>query len=910
MASPPPVWRTPVNAAWAEADHNNNDDDASAPPKRLSGPGTTRQTRRLQLRNAGFKAPAVPSRKVTPKSISSSTNWSAVSGIMSGSDAENVSPAGARVGSVKVEKRKSSGILQEIGTAGTLTKPRKQARPRVTSGRVFGHEAQTGNYDGTAYDNGPMSPPPPRSGTIKARSVKTRAKMNPKRRSVSGEARMYIDHLEAELSSVQTQLSAINSPTVTREQSSKMRTLNTETRQLQEEVAEWEAKYEQRVQEEVETHCEIESTLRSQLRKLEEGAEETKYRLQELESELEASMASMEAAEAANVHLERRLEIMGDLLATSPTKIDLPTAETAGARRRHQRPKSMLPRFPTASSLVASPERQPRTQPTSPFFTYANTESAAIPDSLDHAHLALDTSFCHSDAASDAGSVFSESGPATGSSITSTSDHLNGAPPHFNPWTLQAAQSAKVRPVRRMRRFGAGSACPKPLILPSTSHWQEHVPASAPPLERSETTPAFSFPGADDVFAEDEDSPSSQAARRRASTTADESTLAKLAASPLLRLPRESPDVADVADESLLLGIRYPASAESQMTTRIFSSLGSAMGRNLMDELCAVRTFESSGSVEASSPTMLQETHSQVDESEERTVLYGKEVEEGVDVHSVLSAEAAGGPSEPSLLGSRSRSSYSGSNGGGINATESLSAWDRLRVLFGDLWRSPLALAQHLVQTAQARLRIPAPLRNVQWWLVGVLLGPMARRRMLATPHECCVAASAAAAVAGGDLERQPLLEAYVAPSAAVGVGVEVEAEAEEGLVYGTMYTTPPTSPSNGRGGTITSGKGKKRVASGTTVDSRRCCLHHHHNDRRAKHSPWLWLKFSLTLAFAVGVAFKDGPASLLESTATAVCSGCRGGRKRSGVPSAAAAAGGEASPSASLGEASKRDVL
>lgn len=826
MDSPPPPWRTPnVNAAWEEADINAN---ASAPPARpLSGPGTTRQTRRLQLRNAGFQAAAVPTRKATPKSISASTDWSAVSGIMSGSDAENMSPAGARASSVKVGKRKSSGILQEIGNSGTLTKPKKLARPRINSGRVFAQDLQTSNHDRPAYEDGLMSPPPPRNGTLKAKSLKTRAKMNQKRRSVSGEARMYIDHLEAELAAAQAQLAAIHSPSVTRQQSSKMRTLNTETKQLQEELAEWEAKYEQRVQEIVEQHQEIESTLRVQLRKLEQDAEETKYRLQELESELESRSASMEATEAANLNLERRLEIMGGLLATSPTKIDL-HADTPGLQRRQQRPKSMLPRFPTARSLAASPERQPQTQPTSPYFTFAHDASPGVPDSLDRSQLDLDTSFSHSDIASDAGSVFSEGGPATGGSMTSISELPNGAP-HLNPWTLQTAQNAKVRPARRMRRFGAGSACPKPLILPSTSHWQEHAPASAPPLERSETTPSFSFPRAGEVF-EDEDSPSSQAARRRASTTADESTLAKLAASPMLRVPQP----ADLAEDSML-SVRYPASAESQMTPRDFSSLGSTTGRNLMDELCAVRTFESIGSFEEPSPGVEKPSAPSV-ESEERTVLYGKEVEQGANVHSVLSADESSSDL-PQATRSRSRSRGIG---------QPLSAWDRIRILFGDLWRSPLALARHLVQTAQHRMRIPEPLRNVQWWLVGILLGPMAKRRMLAVPDDCCAA---------GDLERQPLLEAYSPP-----------AEAQDGLVYGTMYTTPPGSP--GRTGTI-SGKGKKRAVVSSLANKRRC-RHHHHD--RSKHSPWLWLKFSITLAFAVGVAFKDGPASLLRST---VC-GCR----------------------------------
>ena len=49
-------------------------------------------------------------------------------------------------------------------------------------------------------------------------------------------------------------------------------------------------------------------------------------------------------------------------------------------------------------------------------------------------------------------------------------------------------------------------------------------------------------------------------------------------------------------------------------------------------------------------------------------------------------------------------------------------------------------------------------------------------------------------------------------------------------------------------------------------MQPRHYCVHH----SRRKHSPWVWLKFSLTLAFAVGIAFKDGPASLLKTKACA----------------------------------------
>ena len=160
------------------------------------------------------------------------------------------------------------------------------------------------------------------------------------------------------------------------------------------------------------------------------------------------------------------------------------------------------------------------------------------------------------------------------------------------------------------------------------------------------------------------------------------------------------------------------------------------------------------------------------------------------------------------------------------------SALQRLRILFGDLWRSPVALARYLIQTAQARMRIPAPLVNVQWWLVGVLLGPMAKRRLLTHSNS------------SGELEEQRLL-------------FDNSRGEEEPLAYGTLYETPPASP-------------KCRTSGRKRAGSKAYCPQHQPR-RFRKHSPWLWLKFSVTLAFAIGTAFKDGPGSLLKA-ATCTC--------------------------------------
>ncbi|KAK0831601.1 hypothetical protein LTR73_002984 [Friedmanniomyces endolithicus] len=819
--APPPASEEP---------HWDEEDTDQLPPKPLSGPGTSRQTRRLQLRNAGFRAAAVPTRKVTPKSVSSgTTNWSSMSGLVSGSDAENFSPLGVRASSaVVVEKRRTSGALQESGSGfSTLTRPKK-TRPRVSSVRAFGQMA--GGYD-MVFAEDPVSPPASRNA-IRAKSVRSRAKVNKTRRSMSGEAKDYIDHLEAELASAQSQLQAINSPSVTRQQSSKLRTLNTETRQLQDELAEWEARYEQRVQEIVDEHVEIEASLRSELRKMEQDAEEAKYRIEELGIEVAEGRQNVEAVEAANVNLERRLEIMSEILATSPSKIDLHAVP--GTSRKHQRPKSMLPRFPTASSLLASPERQPRTQPASPVLTFADNAHPPLD--------ALETSFSQSELASDAESIFSEAPSACGS--TTSLEHSDAMPSH-NPWTLHAVQSAKARPARRMRRFGPGSHGPKSLILPSTSYY-EYMPASAPPLERSETTPAFAFPFAG-ALEEEADSPSSLFVRRRASTTADETTLANLAASPFGSLADSGEEV-----EESELETEYPMSAESQSTSRNFSSLGSVAGRNLMDELCAVRTPGTSDEPSKLSDELSGHDIDTEAADEDTLLLHGKEEN---------TASLGARNTDDSLITRSTRPDpTSNPHTAHDHLTHPPSIYTRLRHIFTDLYRSPLAITQHLIQRAQLRMQIHAPLRTVQWWLVGALLGPMARRHFLAT-------STPSSFRAGSDLERQPLLRAYTAPveaSDGAGNGGGGVGEEGDGLVYGTMYHTPPGSPS----GRLAKGEKGKQVR-------REGCAYHYGG---ARHSPWAWIQFSITLAVAVGVAFKDGPASLLRRT---VCGGCRRKERR-----------------------------
>lgn len=874
--------------------------DDPDPVRPLSGHGASRQTRRMQLRNAGFRGPTVPGRKVSPTSLSSS-NWSNVSGgHLQSSDAENQSPSGTRAGlNDSVGKRAGSGVLTEIGNS-TLTRSKKYAhiRPRVTSAKFYSNVQgrRSGEYD-AAFPIEQSSPQPPnhqppssKSGP-KPRSAKVKGKLGAKRRSISGETKSYIDHLEAELASAQTQLSAVTSPTITRQQTNMMRSLNAETRQLQEALEEWENRYDERVQEVVDQYSAVEASLRSQLRGFEEQREEDQYRIHELEQQVENMNQSMESAEAANVHLERRLEILSDLLATS-AKIDL-HAETPGMSRRMSRPKSMHPRFPTTGNLMISPERlsEVGTQPPSPALSFASSSYSHLDLRQTRSNQEfISGHISRSENVSDSESIFSDA-PYMNESLTTAEPSL---PVQHTQYDMRPPSiPPRGRPTRRMRRFGAGSNGPRPLILPSASHY-DHVPASAPAFDYHEASTGFPF--RDRSMSRTNGSPLE--GRRRASTMMDRATWTRLTGIEMLTVPRD-----ESGDQSILTSNSH-ASGKSQgfSTTKDYSSLGSCAGaavsRNLMEELSQIRSFDGTeGSQEEDCESMSSENQD-LDDTELQES-FSEVLEPIPESHSLEVSE--GTTSTATIMGLKPCTSTSSSS-------RSDSLIDRLRRLFSNLWHSPVQLARHLIQNAQSRMRLPAPLRNIQWWLVSVLLGPMAKRRLLSTHRNDCSSR-------GGEYQddRQRLLispEHNRSTSQTPSIsGSECEEE-DEHLAYGTFrpttpntasYTSPNNKPSSPR--PSMAGPGKKRVKNpdgslivrnsssfSPMVRQKQQREQQRQRQRRSsfsRHSPWLWLKFSITLAFAIGCAFKSGPGSLLagadgddegnvDGEDCGVCAGCK----------------------------------
>jgi len=96
-------------------------------PNTITGPGPTRQAKRLQLRKIGFRAKVLPNRNITPTSKTSGS-WST-------SDASSVAGFSTRTisgldgVSDTPEPNEQAGVLSEINNSSRRRK--KQSRPRI-----------------------------------------------------------------------------------------------------------------------------------------------------------------------------------------------------------------------------------------------------------------------------------------------------------------------------------------------------------------------------------------------------------------------------------------------------------------------------------------------------------------------------------------------------------------------------------------------------------------------------------------------------------------------------------------------------------------------------------------------------------------------------------------------------------
>ncbi|GAB7357500.1 hypothetical protein MBLNU459_g0034t1 [Dothideomycetes sp. NU459] len=800
-------------------------------PAPLAGPGSSRRNQRLQLRKRGFRGGAVASRNITPKSAGSGA-WSPVNtdGAADGEPAEtddqhHQQQEQQQRHSQYSTTRQSSNILQEVSNS-SLRRKGKKTPKREALVAIFQDENAEAELDepksSTPWqlESSPACLPPEAPNLTRPRKRHQRSTSD-KRESLSDETIKYIEHLESELAAAQTQLSSMTSPTVAHARSLKMRALNAESRSLQEQVTAWEIQFHERVKDEIEERTKIETGLKARVRLLEADAESCATRVKEMQLQLEQTKRALDTAESANVELERRNETFAHLLVTSPIKEDFPANSPFGARKTHVRQKSMLSRFPTTGPSLA-PANIPVLVPSAsaPNQFHPKEDLGLLGPALDSLPALVQTPHSHPD-----NNSIQEESPGTDAS--SNRDSIVSTSSMTFSDIMAAGEmcqsTGRARPSRRMRRFHGGSVVPKPLILSSTSQIAP-IPATAPPYEPHESPQSFPFPELAPRRRSFQVSPLS--GRRRALTSADGLTLADFQSlSPQMGI---TPPKATASGEGLAR-LPSPNSAATESTPRDFSSLGSAIGRNLFEELRRVKdastTTDETASHPRSTPLTIERllrpsTSSSSESSLSRTRrrLYHQR---SISEQTALPLSPAV-PSLHSLIHARSHKRSKSSP---------------ILTIFSDLWRSPYLLARRCFSRAHSASLLSAHVNKLQWWLVNFLLGPMVTRRIMDCPS------STGSPSENGEQQHH-----------------------HHHLLLSPIEEQILTSRRRSRRQQQRSRKSSSALNAAAASPSedgseQQCetCPHH----QLLRHSPWMWIKFSLTLAFAIGAAIKDGPAVL-----------------------------------------------
>ncbi|KAI4121149.1 MAG: hypothetical protein LQ338_006541, partial [Usnochroma carphineum] len=482
----------------------------------------SQQARLLQLRNAGFRGQTIPIRRISPILGSS--------GVLSPEPSHRV--VSNENTPHNLEKRQLFGedlplspvsILQELHNS---AQRRRRSRPSI--GAIFQDGTATPAADGdsgqswyteTSNKNSKTTPTVSRNSSIpmnKLRDVSFNGKTPPisssplpkqsrsgngnrvHRRTTSAEAAKYIEHLESQLVAVNTKVDSLMSPTSHKARAAKLRALTSEARSLRLQVSDWEQKFDERVKDKRDELAEVEMSLAARLQALEDEVEAKDNRVKGLEWELEnlrTRVKDAEGLEAVNTDLERRIDVLTNLLVQSPTKLDLCSANTSPSKpepyKRMTRPRSMMPRVPPSPgsmrlSLSIGSDAQFRRSRQSVASTSSASPSPDTTSGPSFKRGQLQTSEGKkeskdsSDQSSGNSSLF-QSPPSSSSRPTSLySNGSFGAYSWGLPLPPEAEPNGKANhKQRRMRRFPSGAASLKPLILPSTAGTPS-LPASAP----------------------------------------------------------------------------------------------------------------------------------------------------------------------------------------------------------------------------------------------------------------------------------------------------------------------------------------------------------------------------------------------------------------------------------------------
>lgn len=827
------------------------------------------QTRILQLRKARFNGTTVPARNTTPLAgaFSSPTNVGDYSSpppaFSSPLDHREQRPWSVDAGMDEV------GALQEISNLSMRRRSHHSVRQQATPPRPLSSGTGTDRakrsperhalieYPTTAADTFvlPASADCALQERVAPQSSKTRTarrKSHKSRRSRHSlhdeEATEYIEHLELQLAALQTQLQSLTSPSTSKTQSAKLRAMNNESRLLRQEVSAWETNFTERLRDQTDQHEVIVGSLRAQVRSLEREAEVMHGKLAILEVESEEKDDRLEAADAANQNLERRLEIMSELLATSPAKLELSSQAPVEARRRSPtKTKSLgLPLGSSAIPRLSPPRRPVRKSHPAPSLAeeiqYGRSNSPGSPIARRHRqpHERGRSGTCSSTDAS--AERLNESETDASEGILVQERPLSPTHQRLSLLRTQTEADARPKPLRQMRRFHCGATGPRTLILPATSS-SNNISASAP--VSAHPTPVLEIPSSTrtlDLPTEGHAFPT--ASRRRSATWADDDGFASWArrnasisgVTPVATRKTAPVTPALPSPNAPLLDAHNAQTATSQ------ASVGFAIGKSLFEEFKSIQDDESSSSdFDGAGSPQTAEKHQgspYAVPSPSAALVFR---------HSSISrsSQKIEPPSQtpapwPEVQASRRTKLPSSQMPFPLRLVSTLAT-----ALARSLDRCAPSV-QNAFTNAWDIFTLSRPVLEFRWWLIKLLIGDLRKRKRL-WPSVL--------------KDQQPSGKMKRATRAdAEGLGIDnvstrIPATHTPGDEDGTFQRTEPGGAPN-EGGTALSDV----LAHLDEVKAQEEASARH---KRPAPPPVYWLRFGLTLVFAVGIAIKDGPSSL-----------------------------------------------
>ena len=815
----------------------------------------------------------------------------------------------------------STSILQEINNSAH----RRRQRTRPALENIFQDEPiDSENLLDSKTDNSPCSPTQdilnssfamakskegdkaggPTNRPI-ATQVKARKKSRMSQSSTSYETNQYIEHLESELASLNAKLDSLTSPLTTASQAAKIRSLNRQISSFRQELADWDTKFEDRVSDEIFQRTRSESDLKTQIKTLEAARETQDVTICDLQHELEVARTKLVETESLELTLGRRVDVLTELLAQSPTRMTFASASAPLLPEASNPVSPTRPRLPmSASSPFIGKQSGELTGDLLSHYHGPSTLSSNVLECSEHAEqddFITDFQTCGNHNQSGSISTRSNSDNATSHQSTSSSSRPTSMISNSSfgtSWGLPLVpEEAKSNGrLRKMRRFGPGSTCLKPLILPTTSSLPQSLPASAP-VRPSFQTPETSNSSLDPTFAFLSDIPGSPPSstptrshllsphRRRASWNQSQ-TLHALEGRPYW--------VSDVGvtlgDQTRLEEGARRISADGSPS----SFLEAGQGRNLQAELDLVESDGTSGKSITSPPGSQDDRVSFEIRPLRITPPRGDLNTTLMDSQPIL-ARLHGDNRDYGTLSSETRLTPSTRSDGHrqrirTKSSGNVSVPTTAEGLLGQINGFVASLRQRPINLAKKILMNTwfvgsSRIGGLGWWLLGLVFRPRKRKKAWVADEEAAVDADACdrnqprkrkgSAISPANVfntcesdEIRPSHDHYEALAAVLpefaGPSVGTCSQAYENrdnreVEPELVGITSPSKATDARSqGSRSNATHSMAVRVDTSVHCPKCI------EPPSKRSLKLWCKFFLAIVLAVGVAVIEGPGALL----------------------------------------------